>query len=122
MSISAPLPVEVAFPKRREDRHSRIEAGEDVGISDAGLLRLAVRLPRQRHGAAHALDDEIIAGANGIRAGLAEAGDRAENDTRVQRARKGSRARSGEAADLEFSISTSASAASSAHRCWPGCS
>jgi hypothetical protein len=59
-----------------EDRVRGIEAGEDVGEGDAGLLRFAGRITGQVHDPAHALDDEVIAGARGIGAGLAEAGDR----------------------------------------------
>ena len=44
----------------------RIDAGEDVGEGDAGLLRLAVRLAGQVHDAAHALDDEVVAGARRV--------------------------------------------------------
>jgi hypothetical protein len=59
----SPTAAPVPLPKRRKDRYRRIEAGEEVGIGDAGLLRLAVRLAGQRHRAAHALDDEIVSGS-----------------------------------------------------------
>ena len=43
----------------------------------AGRRRAVVALAGDRHEAAHALDDEVVAGAVAIRTGLAEAGDRA---------------------------------------------
>ena len=66
-----------------------IDAGENVGHGDADLLRLAVRLSGDAHQAGHALDDEVIAGAMRIGAGLAEAGDRAIDQARVERGERG---------------------------------
>ena len=77
----------LAGDERRLDGDHRIEAGEDVGKGDADLLRLAVGLAGQVHDAAHALDDEVVAGAVGVGAVLAEAGDRAVDQPRVDRAR-----------------------------------
>ena len=78
-------PGRLAAAQGREDRVGGVEAGEDVGEGDAGLLRLAVRIAGQVHDPAHALDDEVIAGACGIGAGLAEAGDRAIDEPRIER-------------------------------------
>ena len=72
----------LAAAQRREDRSRGIDAGEDVGEGDADLLRLAVGLAGQVHDPAHALDHEVIAGAGGIGAVLAEAGDRAIDEAR----------------------------------------
>src|SRR5207247_4890262 len=49
----------------------------DIGDWDARTLGFAVRRPGQVHDPAHALRHEVVAGARGVRAGLAEAGDRA---------------------------------------------
>ena len=58
-----------------------IHAGHQVADRDAGLLRAAtgqvITLTGNRHETADALHDEIVAGALGIRAVLAKAGDRA---------------------------------------------
>ena len=63
----APSPGLVAAPERGEDRDRGIDPGENVGIGDADLLRLAVRLAGQVHDAAHALDHEVVAGARAHR-------------------------------------------------------
>ena len=69
------------------DADGAVEPGEDVGECHADLHRLrtrhTVRLARDRHDAAHALDHEVIAGALRIRAGLAEARERAVDEARV---------------------------------------
>ena len=52
----------------------------------AGLLRFAVRLAGQVHRPAHALHDEIISGARGVGAVMAEAGDRAIDQSGIDRA------------------------------------
>ena len=62
----AALPVASRSAQRRQDRDRRIEAGEDIGEGDADLLRLAGGLAGQVHDPAHALDDEVVAGARGI--------------------------------------------------------
>ena len=87
----------------RQDGSGGIDAGENVGHGDAHLLWLAVRLSGDAHQAGHALDDEIIAGAAGIGAGLAKAGDRTVDQARVE-CRKGGVIQPvlGEAADLEI--------------------
>ena len=70
--------------QRRLDGDDRIEAGEDVGDGDARLLRLAAGLAGDRHHAGHALDDEVVAGARRVGPVLAEAGDRAVDEARVE--------------------------------------
>src|SRR5258706_2506575 len=71
----------------RGDGQARVHPGEDVGDRDADLLRtaagLAVALTGDAHEAAHALEDEVVAGAVRARAGLAEPGDRAIDDARI---------------------------------------
>ncbi|MNS90590.1 hypothetical protein D3C72_1246460 [compost metagenome] len=71
----------VAVRQRRQHGDGGVLASHQVGDGHAGLLRAAagqvVALAGQAHEAAHALDDEVIARARGVRAGLAEAGDRA---------------------------------------------
>ena len=56
-----------AMRERRQDRGGRVHAGHQVGNCDAGFLRPAagqiVALAGDAHEAAHALDDEIVAGA-----------------------------------------------------------
>ena len=66
MMLAPPGPL--AGEQRRLDRDHGIEAGEDVGEGDADLLRLAVRRAGQVHDAAHALDDEVVAGRGWRRA------------------------------------------------------
>jgi hypothetical protein len=70
-----------------EHADRRIEPGEHIGEGDTGLDRLgagrAVGLAGDRHDAAHALDHEIVARTLRIGAGLAEAGDRAINELRI---------------------------------------
>ena len=93
----------VALAQCGEDRDRRIEAGEQIRISDTAFLRSAVRLAGQRHGAAHRLDDEIVAGARRIGPGLSKAGDRAIDEPGIdRRERLVIEAVSGEAARLEI--------------------
>ncbi len=73
----------LAGDDRRLDGDHGVEPGEDVGEGDAALLRLAVRRAGQVHDAAHALDDEVVAGAVGVGAVLAEAADRAVDQPRI---------------------------------------
>ena len=68
--------------QRRKDRDRRIHAGKDIGVSDPRLLRRSVGFAGQRHKAAHRLHDIIIAGTMRIRPGLAEAGDRTDDQPR----------------------------------------
>jgi hypothetical protein len=98
--LAAPRPL--AQGEGRLDRDGAVEAGEDVGIGDAGLLRRAAGLAGDVHDPAHRLDDEVVAGAGGVGTVLPEAGDRAVDDARVLRGDGGVvEAEPGEAADLE---------------------
>ncbi len=76
-----------AFVQRGQDAHGGIHAGHQVGHGDAGLLRTAARqvvaFAGDAHQAAHALDHEVVAGAAGVRAGLAEARDGAVDQAGV---------------------------------------
>ena len=54
-----------------------------IGDGDAGLLWLAAGLAGDRHHAGHGLDDEVVAGAGRVRSVLAEAGDRAIDEARI---------------------------------------
>ena len=78
----------------------------------ADLLRRAVGLAGQVHDPAHALDDEVVAGARRVGAVLAEAGDRAIDQPRVERleARRNRARICASPPTLKFSITTSASA------------
>src|SRR6266571_1209104 len=71
----------------RRDGETRVHSREDVGHGDAHLLGtaagLAVALAGDAHQAAHALEDEVVAGAVRARARLAEPGDRAVDDARI---------------------------------------
>ena len=88
-----------------------VHAGEQVGDRDADLLRpaagcvvgdLAPRRAGDAHQAAHALDRVVVAGAVAVGPGLAEAGDRAVDEARVQRAAaRRVEAVAGHVADLE---------------------
>ena len=73
----------LGMAERGLDGDDRIEAGENVGEGDADLLRLAVGRAGDRHQPGHALDDEVVAGARCVRPVLAEAGDRAIDEARV---------------------------------------
>ena len=70
-----------------EHRGGGVQPGEDIGQRHADLHRtgafLVVGAPGEAHQAAQALDHEVIAGALGIGAGLAEAGDRTVDQLRV---------------------------------------
>ncbi len=70
-------PGALARDQRRLDRDDAVEAGEEVADRDAGALRRPVRLAGDVHEAGHALHQVVVAGALGVRPGLAEAGDRA---------------------------------------------
>ena len=101
----------VAVAQRGEDRGHRVHAGEEIGDGDADLLRpaargvvgdLGARRAGDAHQAAHALDGVVVAGALAVRAGLAEAGDRAVDQARVAREqRRGVEAVPRQVADLE---------------------
>ena len=75
----------LALLQRGADRQRRIDAGEHVREGDAKPRRLAVRIAGDVHDAAHALHQQIVAGAGLVRAVLAEAGDRAVDQPRVLR-------------------------------------
>ena len=75
----------LALVERGLDGDHRVETGHDVGEGDAHAMRRAVGLAGQRHDPAHPLDDEVVAGARRVGAVLAEAGDRAGDETRVGR-------------------------------------
>ena len=121
MSICAPSPVSSRRRSAARIADGGIDAGEDVGEGDADLLRLAVRRAGQVHDAAHALDHEVVAGARRIGPVLAEAGDRAIDEARIDpRAGSRSRARSFvRPPTLKFSISTSAWRGEPAHERLP---
>ena len=81
LALAAAQTVAVAVGEGGEDGVAGVEAGQDVGQRDADLLRPGARLAfghaGQAHQPAHALDQEVVAGARRVRAVLAEAGDRA---------------------------------------------
>ena len=81
-----------ATRQRGEDGRRRVHAGHQVGGGDAHLLRAAARqvvaLAGDAHEAARALGDQVVAGARGVRPGLAEARDRAIDQARIDRARR----------------------------------
>ena len=76
-----------------EDGVGRVQAGEQVDHGDPDLHRFgpggAVRLAGDRHQPAHGLDHVVIAGLGRARAGLAEAGDGAVDQPRVDRRQAG---------------------------------
>ena len=81
----------VAVAQRGEDGDRGVHAGEQVGHGDADLLRPAagrvvgdLARPGHAHQAAHALHGVVVAGAVAVGAGLAEAGDRAVDEARVE--------------------------------------
>ncbi len=78
---------DVAVGEGGEHRGGGVQPGEDIGQRHADLHRtgafLVVGAPGEAHQAAQALDHEVIAGALGIGAGLAEAGDRTVDQLRV---------------------------------------
>jgi hypothetical protein len=74
--------------QRGEDRDRGIDAGEQIGGGDPGLLRRTVGLAGDRHHPAHPLNDEVVAGARRVGAGLAEARYRADDQPRVARAQR----------------------------------
>ena len=73
--------------QRGEDGHRGVHAGHQVGEGDAELLRPAagqiVALAGDAHQPAHGLDDEVVAGQRRQRPVLAETGDRAVDEARV---------------------------------------
>ncbi|CUI69575.1 Uncharacterised protein [Achromobacter xylosoxidans] len=96
-----PFSGRVAMAQRRQDADRRVHARHDVGDADAHLHRRAVGLAGQAHDAAHALDQEVIACAPGVGAGLAEAGDRAIHQAGIALAQAGIvQSMPGQSADL----------------------
>ncbi|KAG0775465.1 hypothetical protein G6F22_013281 [Rhizopus arrhizus] len=97
----------VAMRQRGLDAGGGVQARQDVGQRHAHLQRagpgFAVAAAGDAHQAAHALDQEVVAGPRGVGAGLAEAGDGAACSPPT----------------LKFSISTSHCAASAATSRWP---
>ena len=81
MSMYWPSPVRSRWVRAVSTAIGRVHAGHQVGDRDARLLRaaarLAVALAGDAHEAADALDDEVVARALRVRAGLAEARHRA---------------------------------------------
>ena len=74
--------------QRGQDGHGGVHAGEQVGHRHAHLLRAAaevVALAGDAHQPAHALDRVVVAGAVAVGPGLAEAGDAAVDEPRVER-------------------------------------
>ena len=76
-----------------EDGDRCVEAGEQIADRqtdfDGAGAGLAIRPPRHAHQPAHALDEEIIAAARRIRPGVAEAGDGAIDQARVEPRKRG---------------------------------
>ena len=83
LALSCP----VARCQRSQDGGAGIEPREDVGECHAHLHRAGALFPigtaRDAHQATHALHQEVVARALGIGAGLAEAGDGAVDQLRV---------------------------------------
>ena len=79
--------------QRGQDGGAGVQPGEDVGERHAHLHRaaavLAVGAAGDAHQPAHALDQEVVAGAVRIRPALPEAGDGAVHQARVERAQGG---------------------------------
>src|SRR5437899_298386 len=71
----------------RRDCEARVHPGADVGDGDPHFRRtaprLAVALAGDAHQPAHALEDEVVARTVRAGAGLAEPGDRAVDDARI---------------------------------------
>ncbi len=84
-----PCPGPELMYQRRLDRVRGVEAGQDIGGGDSGLHRFAVGLAGYAHDAAHRLDHEIVSGAPGVGSGLAEPGNRAVHQFRVDRLQAG---------------------------------
>src|SRR5258708_31200704 len=76
-----------AMRERRADGDRGVHPGDDVGDRDAGALRTAARrgvgLAGDAHHPAHALDHEVVARPLAPGAGLAEAGQRAVDEPRI---------------------------------------
>ena len=68
----------------RLNRDHGIQAREEVRERDPRFLRLPRRIARQVHDAAHPLDHEVVPRTAGVRAVLAEPGDRAVDEPRIE--------------------------------------
>ena len=98
-----PCPVSLAVAERGQDGDRRVEAADHVGNGDPHLHRLAVRIAGDAHHPAHPLDQEVVAGLRRVRAGLAEAGDRAVDEAGEGGTEVGvGEAEAGHVADLEI--------------------
>ena len=73
-------------PERGQDADDGEEAGAEVRDRHPDLDGRAAVTARGAHDSAHALRDEIVAAAIGVRARLAEARDRAVDQPRIDRA------------------------------------
>ena len=71
-----------------QNRGGGVGAGQDIDKGDTDLHRHAVGLSGDAHQPAHALDHEIISGAVRIRPVLAESGDRAIDELRIDSAKR----------------------------------
>ena len=72
----------LAMAQRCEDADVAVQPAHQVGHADADLARLLALRPGDRHDAAGRLDDEVDAAARRVRAAMAEAGERAIDQTR----------------------------------------
>ena len=72
-----------ALVNRSHHRKGGPHSGPDIGHGDANFLRVAVRLASDAHEAADSLHDLVIGGTGAVRSGLAEAGNRADDDARI---------------------------------------
>ena len=73
----------LAIVQRQHDGLRQQQSGREVGDRNADAHRAAAGLAGDRHQPAHALGDLVDTGARGIRSALAEAGDRAVDDARI---------------------------------------
>ena len=84
------LPGAMAHLNGRQDGAKCIDASEHIGKRHAHALRCAagraLGFAGDTHHAAHGLDHQVVTGALGVRAGLAETGYRAINQARIKRA------------------------------------
>jgi len=73
---------------RGENSDAGVEPRENVGESDTDLHRAAARRAfgptGKAHQSAHALDQKVVAGTARVRATLAEPGDRAVDEARIE--------------------------------------
>ena len=78
----------LALDQRDQDALRQEDARAEVGDRDADPHRPLARKAGDRHEAAHALGDLVDARAVAVRPGLAEAGDAAVDDARVDRRKR----------------------------------